>query len=214
MMTNQKWSRLKVAGEILISHLQQLKASLGNSTGSELQLSLPGTGSTSYYWWILTVPPVVTMCIISGHWFWLVSFPLIVTTIPALHGVLFTVLSSSSVRLGQPVLEGPDPSQHLAPFPRSQPKVDPHLPAALCPRLRVCGGHRLQHVRPQGDISLLHHLIFSDDFFFKFCPHWRMMKTNHLHLFMPAFMGFIAATTSVVYYHNIETSNFPKLLLG
>ncbi|KAM9327438.1 LOW QUALITY PROTEIN: ATP-binding cassette sub-family C member 9 [Pholidichthys leucotaenia] len=39
------------------------------------------------------------------------------------------------------------------------------------------------------------------------------MSTNHLHLFMPAFMGFIAATTSVVYYHNIETSNFPKLLL-
>lgn len=38
--------------------------------------------------------------------------------------------------------------------------------------------------------------------------------TNHLHLFLPAFMGFIAATTSVVYYHNIETSNFPKLLLG
>lgn len=41
-----------------------------------------------------------------------------------------------------------------------------------------------------------------------------MMQTNHLHLFMPAFMGFVAATTSVVYYHNIETSNFPKLLLG
>uniref|UniRef100_A0AAV2IUV2 ATP-binding cassette, sub-family C (CFTR/MRP), member 9 n=1 Tax=Knipowitschia caucasica TaxID=637954 RepID=A0AAV2IUV2_KNICA len=41
----------------------------------------------------------------------------------------------------------------------------------------------------------------------------KMMTTNHLHLFMPAFMGFIAATTSVVYYHNIETSNFPKLLL-
>uniref|UniRef100_A0A8K9XWT5 ATP-binding cassette, sub-family C (CFTR/MRP), member 9 n=1 Tax=Oncorhynchus mykiss TaxID=8022 RepID=A0A8K9XWT5_ONCMY len=40
------------------------------------------------------------------------------------------------------------------------------------------------------------------------------MDTNHLHLFMPAFMGFIAATTSVVYYHNIETSNFPKLLLA
>ncbi|XP_054480224.1 ATP-binding cassette sub-family C member 9 [Anoplopoma fimbria] len=39
------------------------------------------------------------------------------------------------------------------------------------------------------------------------------METVHLHLFMPAFMGFIAATTSVVYYHNIETSNFPKLLL-
>lgn len=41
-----------------------------------------------------------------------------------------------------------------------------------------------------------------------------MMDTNHLHLYMPAFMGFVAATTSVVYYHNIETSNFPKLLLG
>lgn len=46
------------------------------------------------------------------------------------------------------------------------------------------------------------------------CPDCRMMNTNHLHLFLPAFMGFIAATTSVVYYHNIETSNFPKLLLG
>ncbi|XP_077565514.1 ATP-binding cassette sub-family C member 9 isoform X2 [Stigmatopora nigra] len=41
----------------------------------------------------------------------------------------------------------------------------------------------------------------------------KMMDTNHLHLFVPAFMGFVAATTSVVYYHNIETSNFPKLLL-
>ncbi|XP_030575794.1 ATP-binding cassette sub-family C member 9 isoform X1 [Archocentrus centrarchus] len=41
----------------------------------------------------------------------------------------------------------------------------------------------------------------------------RVMGTNHLHLFVPAFMGFVAATTSVVYYHNIETSNFPKLLL-
>ncbi|XP_041819463.1 ATP-binding cassette sub-family C member 9 [Chelmon rostratus] len=41
----------------------------------------------------------------------------------------------------------------------------------------------------------------------------KMMETNHLHLFMPAFMGFIAATTSVVYYHNVETSSFPKLLL-
>ncbi|XP_065145853.1 ATP-binding cassette sub-family C member 9 isoform X6 [Paramisgurnus dabryanus] len=40
------------------------------------------------------------------------------------------------------------------------------------------------------------------------------MGSNHLHLFMPALMGFIAATTSVVYYHNIETANFPKLLLA
>lgn len=43
---------------------------------------------------------------------------------------------------------------------------------------------------------------------------YREMKSNHLHLFLPALMGFIAATTSVVYYHNIETANFPKLLLG
>ncbi|XP_072922218.1 ATP-binding cassette sub-family C member 9-like isoform X4 [Hemitrygon akajei] len=42
----------------------------------------------------------------------------------------------------------------------------------------------------------------------------RKMNTRHLHLFMPATMGFIAATTSIVYYHNIETSNFPKLLLA
>ncbi|XP_035003071.1 ATP-binding cassette sub-family C member 9 [Hippoglossus stenolepis] len=41
----------------------------------------------------------------------------------------------------------------------------------------------------------------------------KTMDTNNLHLYMPAFMGFVAATTSVVYYHNIETSNFPKLLL-
>ncbi|MEE6515763.1 hypothetical protein FKM82_024795 [Ascaphus truei] len=40
------------------------------------------------------------------------------------------------------------------------------------------------------------------------------MASRHLHLFMPAIMGFVAATTSIVYYHNIETSNFPKLLLA
>ncbi|XP_077026378.1 ATP-binding cassette sub-family C member 9 isoform X5 [Tamandua tetradactyla] len=39
-------------------------------------------------------------------------------------------------------------------------------------------------------------------------------ESRHLHLFMPAVMGFIATTTSIVYYHNIETSNFPKLLLA
>ncbi|ELR58161.1 ATP-binding cassette sub-family C member 9 [Bos mutus] len=38
-------------------------------------------------------------------------------------------------------------------------------------------------------------------------------ESRHLHLFMPAVMGFVATTTSIVYYHNIETSNFPKLLL-
>ncbi|XP_028914137.1 ATP-binding cassette sub-family C member 9 isoform X3 [Ornithorhynchus anatinus] len=40
------------------------------------------------------------------------------------------------------------------------------------------------------------------------------MGSRHLHLFMPAVMGFVATTTSIVYYHNIETSNFPKLLLA
>ncbi|KAM9312905.1 ATP-binding cassette sub-family C member 9 [Gastrophryne carolinensis] len=39
------------------------------------------------------------------------------------------------------------------------------------------------------------------------------MGSGHLHLFMPAIVGFIAATISIIYYHNIETSNFPKLLL-
>ncbi|XP_063786156.1 ATP-binding cassette sub-family C member 9-like [Pseudophryne corroboree] len=42
----------------------------------------------------------------------------------------------------------------------------------------------------------------------------REMDSRHLHLFMPAIVGFIAATTSIIYYHNIETSNFPKLLLA
>ncbi|XP_075711711.1 ATP-binding cassette sub-family C member 9 [Rhinoderma darwinii] len=41
-----------------------------------------------------------------------------------------------------------------------------------------------------------------------------MSQHLHLHLFMPAIVGFIAATTSIIYYHNIETSNFPKLLLA
>lgn len=31
---------------------------------------------------------------------------------------------------------------------------------------------------------------------------------------MPAALAFMAGITSIVYYHNIETSNFPKLLLG
>lgn len=31
---------------------------------------------------------------------------------------------------------------------------------------------------------------------------------------MPAGLAFMAGITSIVYYHNIETSNFPKLLLG
>lgn len=31
---------------------------------------------------------------------------------------------------------------------------------------------------------------------------------------MPAALAFMAGITSIIYYHNIETSNFPKLLLG
>ncbi|XP_078076757.1 ATP-binding cassette sub-family C member 8 isoform X3 [Mustelus asterias] len=38
--------------------------------------------------------------------------------------------------------------------------------------------------------------------------------SRHLHLYMPAGMGFLATITSIIYYHNIETSNFPKLLLA
>ena len=41
-----------------------------------------------------------------------------------------------------------------------------------------------------------------------------MTESRHLHLYMPAGMAFMAAVTSVIYYHNIETSNFPKLLIG
>ncbi|XP_039664156.1 ATP-binding cassette sub-family C member 8 isoform X3 [Perca fluviatilis] len=46
--------------------------------------------------------------------------------------------------------------------------------------------------------------IFSDGF----------SQSLHLHLYMPAALAFMAGITSIVYYHNIETSNFPKLLLA
>uniref|UniRef100_A0A8C6CE91 ATP binding cassette subfamily C member 8 n=1 Tax=Monodon monoceros TaxID=40151 RepID=A0A8C6CE91_MONMO len=39
-------------------------------------------------------------------------------------------------------------------------------------------------------------------------------ESRHLHLYMPAGMAFMAAVTSVIYYHNIETSNFPRLLIA
>lgn len=42
----------------------------------------------------------------------------------------------------------------------------------------------------------------------------RFSQSLHLHLYMPAALAFMAGITSIVYYHNIETSNFPKLLLG
>lgn len=42
----------------------------------------------------------------------------------------------------------------------------------------------------------------------------RYSQSLHLHLYMPAGLAFMAGITSIVYYHNIETSNFPKLLLG
>ncbi|XP_041853329.1 ATP-binding cassette sub-family C member 8 isoform X2 [Melanotaenia boesemani] len=39
-------------------------------------------------------------------------------------------------------------------------------------------------------------------------------QSLHLHLYMPPALAFMAGITSIVYYHNIETSNFPKLLLA
>ncbi|XP_068595961.1 ATP-binding cassette sub-family C member 8-like [Brachionichthys hirsutus] len=39
-------------------------------------------------------------------------------------------------------------------------------------------------------------------------------QSPHLHLYMPAGLAFMAGITSIIYYHNIETSNFPKLLLA
>ncbi|KAL7868121.1 hypothetical protein SRHO_G00095050 [Serrasalmus rhombeus] len=39
-------------------------------------------------------------------------------------------------------------------------------------------------------------------------------QSLHLHLYMPSCLAFMAAITSIVYYHNIETSNFPKLLMA
>nr|XP_023698016.1 ATP-binding cassette sub-family C member 8 isoform X2 [Paramormyrops kingsleyae] len=39
-------------------------------------------------------------------------------------------------------------------------------------------------------------------------------QSLHLHLYMPACLAFLAGITSIIYYHNIETSNFPKLLLA
>uniref|UniRef100_A0A3Q2ZTD0 ATP-binding cassette, sub-family C (CFTR/MRP), member 8 n=1 Tax=Kryptolebias marmoratus TaxID=37003 RepID=A0A3Q2ZTD0_KRYMA len=39
-------------------------------------------------------------------------------------------------------------------------------------------------------------------------------QSLHLHLYMPAALAFMAGITSIIYYHNIETSNFPKLLLA
>ncbi|XP_068459288.1 ATP-binding cassette sub-family C member 8 isoform X2 [Clinocottus analis] len=39
-------------------------------------------------------------------------------------------------------------------------------------------------------------------------------KSPHLHLYMPAALAFMAGITSIIYYHNIETSNFPKLLIA
>lgn len=46
------------------------------------------------------------------------------------------------------------------------------------------------------------------------CLFCRFSQSLHLHLYMPAGLAFMAGITSIIYYHNIETSNFPKLLLG
>lgn len=51
-----------------------------------------------------------------------------------------------------------------------------------------------------------------EPFFSSIAP--RFSQSHHLHLYMPAALAFMAGITSIIYYHNIETSNFPKLLLG
>uniref|UniRef100_H3C0J2 ATP-binding cassette, sub-family C (CFTR/MRP), member 8 n=1 Tax=Tetraodon nigroviridis TaxID=99883 RepID=H3C0J2_TETNG len=45
-------------------------------------------------------------------------------------------------------------------------------------------------------------------------PTGTFSQSLHLHLYMPAALAFMAGITSIIYYHNIETSNFPKLLLA
>lgn len=44
-------------------------------------------------------------------------------------------------------------------------------------------------------------------------PLCRQQSQKHLHLFMPAVMGFVATTTSIVYYLS-ETSNFLSYFPG
>uniref|UniRef100_A0A8D3ABM7 ATP-binding cassette, sub-family C (CFTR/MRP), member 8 n=1 Tax=Scophthalmus maximus TaxID=52904 RepID=A0A8D3ABM7_SCOMX len=39
-------------------------------------------------------------------------------------------------------------------------------------------------------------------------------QSLHLHLYMPAALAFMSGIASIIYYHNIETSNFPKLLIA
>lgn len=46
------------------------------------------------------------------------------------------------------------------------------------------------------------------------CSFGRFSQSRHLHLYMQPGLAFLAAITSIIYYHNIETSNFPKLLFG
>lgn len=68
--------------------------------------------------------------------------------------------------------------------------------------------------KAQGWAALLGHLAHLSPISLSLSPHLRVTESRHLHLYMPAGMAFMAAVTSVVYYHNIETSNFPKLLIG
>lgn len=79
-----------------------------------------------------------------------------------------------------------------------------HDPRPYCVLSLQGLGSLLEH-SPHPHLSLL--LFLS-------LPHLRVTESRHLHLYMPAGMAFMAAVTSVVYYHNIETSNFPKLLIG
>lgn len=72
--------------------------------------------------------------------------------------------------------------------------------------------HRNMQECCQAPLIYNQHWVFSYRFLFLIL--FRFSQSLHLHLYMPAALAFMAGITSIVYYHNIETSNFPKLLLG
>lgn len=79
----------------------------------------------------------------------------------------------------------------------------------------LCPKHEASATLLEYDAAHLHFLSLSPSLSLRLsCPYLRVTESRHLHLYMPAGMAFMAAVTSVIYYHNIETSNFPKLLIG
>ena len=76
--------------------------------------------------------------------------------------------------------------------------------------------------RCRGTAFVWLHRLHKDRYMYRPCvchlssalPPPRFSQSLHLHLYMPAALAFMAGVTSIIYYHNIETSNFPKLLIG